>query len=1258
MSQVADPFAAAYDRLTAQRDPFAEAYDKIAGVRAERPDHTEEPDSLSPSAGALPQGGAPVSSSPAVPPSGTVPPEAYVGGGFRLPGGPMRAPTPRDPTLDELMDAQGVPNPTSSIERITGTAVSTGAQALGLAGSRWRDVLTGKRSLAEVVMLPDPAERGGGGSVPGLSAETVRGAGAAASQANTVERFVGGLAGMGPGFTDPKAIAAMIVTHAPTGAVLGSGPVQGMLAVTAKRFGEPVAAAAETILSSTAGLGAFSGTNAMLEGGDIGKATLEGAAQGAVLGGLMAPIAGVGAARGRTMPQDRQGAVRPTDTPEVPPAQPVEPTPAPKAPERGESDAVRTTQAEQAIAPRPPDAPILTRAARTGDIIHLAFDAAGPVPDPKAIKADLRAKGHEAEVVKFQTDFVSGANGLTEYRIDVRGGEEKAAAVYRDLTGGDEQIVNRSTFEGMGDLGQRMQATHAVMGEGLGLGKGKRPKEIASENVQARSELPPLRPQEGGPQGQTAQAGGPGVRQGGRAEPVPEAGEVGAKAAVRSPEKSYGDPAEAMGAAARGSGTVASTATPTPVLRQTFNALSGKTLPKTLAHSEDAANAVVRYASTKVYAPLEARNLDAQVRGEKFYKDEAFDSKLGTVLAEGQLRGLKADLNAAGKTAEAAKVRSLIGGPDSPLKTEADYQAALKDPEIVSAIDRHKRLVQPIAEQQHERLGGKLRSADPATGAFVNMQAVTGDESPMGTGAKGALTEPLRKSSRFTKAFSGTAAVYETRYSALLERMVKGNLSENLKRDAYDALVKNGLAIELPAGSRQPEIGGKPAVRLTIERKGVPRFEAGGELVGARTHTKDLWVRRDVYREVRNALDVDLDASQPWFARAINAVQLAAPTDAFFHSANWLMALAGQPRGKALVADMARQIPGVNVLEATARVMGKAHEVVADSPEIRKQLAEIASIGGGRSPHPEAEGGISRLAQKVNPFAMLGKGVMIGDQAARLVLDDIYKSAADSGLTTYSEAAHRDFINQVGQYNPRLMGKVQRDMRSIGLSPFVVAGRNFNRLAIQKLLQMPAYKAADTNARVRMLATTLTGTTLTLATPALWNFLKTGQAFPKGVPLGAFYGGKDSDGDTWYVDPLKWTGIRRGLRITGLDALGTGVRDHQAWDKVLGHIYHDVLGGALHPWAGPVVDAAVVATTGYGATGYRESPHAKKDQDQYVLNVKTALSHINPALGGMIDAGHRGAKTVPEAAWEYLKALGHAVGVGERRSPRGQVVVP
>lgn len=612
MSQVADPFAAAYDRLTAGRDPFADAYDKIMSSRTDsRPDLADmhpddrgtESSSLSPSAGALPQGGAPVSSSP------TVPPEAYVGGGFRLPGGPMRAPTPRDPTLDELMDAQGVPNPTSSIERITGTAVSTGAQALGLAGSRWRDVLTGKRSLAEVVMLPDPAERGGGGGVPGLSAETVRGAGAAGSQANTVERFVGGLAGMGPGFTDPKAIAAMIVTHAPTGAVLGSGPVQGMLAVTAKRFGEPVAAAAETILSSTAGLGAFSGANAMLEGGDIGKATLEGAAQGAVLGGLMAPIAGVGAARGRTMPQDRPAEARPTDTARAPEAPPEPSKPIVNSLGQGESAAVGTTPAEQAIATSPPDSPTLTRAARTGDIIHLAFDATGPVPDPKTIKADLRAKGHEAEVVKFQTDFVSGANGLTEYRIDVRGGEEKAAAVYRDLTGGDEQIVNRSTFEGVGNLDQRMQAAHAVMGEELGLGKGKKRKpwemargEYISENMSPRlpgelpgvidyhgqahkaevraaiergdpvketvtdsypdlpkglpsekvppvqPKVPPLRPQEGGPQGQTAQAGGGGVQEGGRAEPVPEAGEVKPEPVPTSARKAMVDSdREAMG---------------------------------------------------------------------------------------------------------------------------------------------------------------------------------------------------------------------------------------------------------------------------------------------------------------------------------------------------------------------------------------------------------------------------------------------------------------------------------------------------------------------------------------------------------------------------------------------------------------------------------------------------------------------------------------------------------------------------------------
>jgi hypothetical protein len=116
------------------------------------------------------------------------------------------------------------------------------------------------------------------------------------------------------------------------------------------------------------------------------------------------------------------------------------------------------------------------------------------------------------------------------------------------------------------------------------------------------------------------------------------------------------------------------------------------------------------------------------------------------------------------------------------------------------------------------------------------------------------------------------------------------------------------------------------------------------------------------------------------------------------------------------------------------------------------------------------------------------------------------------------------------------------------------------------------------------------------------------------------------------------------MRITGLQGLLEG--------KSAGDILvHQVGGGLIHPWAGPMVDAAITAITGQNTSGYQEAPHAKRGEDQRLLNIKAALERLNPALGGILEAKQRGAGGVGEAAWEYLKGFGRAVGVGETKPP-------
>ena len=305
--------------------------------------------------------------------------------------------------------------------------------------------------------------------------------------------------------------------------------------------------------------------------------------------------------------------------------------------------------------------------------------------------------------------------------------------------------------------------------------------------------------------------------------------------------------------------------------------LAGKSAPKTSTASAESGNALVRYASSKIAAPLVAESMATDVLGPH-YKDVDFGKKLGAVLVEDRLRGIKDAFTRAGNRRAARKVNSLIGQRDSPFRTEAEFQAALADPEIRAAIDRHKTTVQPTAEAAHEEAGGTLAGPGLNTGAFVNLKAIFegGEEALLSGGGRGNLMNPLRRPSKFSKTAAGTAEKYETDYRTISERMIEGNFQESTKRQMYDQLVSDGLAEMKDPGEPAPEIGGKPAVKFTIERKGVP---AGENKV--RTYVKNLWVRSDLAGEVRQALDVDGPVQRSAIVNAatlLNRIQLAGPT--------------------------------------------------------------------------------------------------------------------------------------------------------------------------------------------------------------------------------------------------------------------------------------------------------------------------------------------------------------------------------------------
>lgn len=660
---------------------------------------------------------------------------------------------------------------------------------------------------------------------------------------------------------------------------------------------------------------------------------------------------------------------------------------------------------------------------------------------------------------------------------------------------------------------------------------------------------------------------------------------------------------------------------PAPV--KTFLAqMAGHAAPVTSTLAPESGNALVRYASAAIAAPELAKTYAADVLGSHIH-DPAFADRLGSTLVEDRLRGVKAGILAAAQAAtdpqakadllaQAQQVGSLVGQKGSQFATEADFKAALADPEIQAAIGRHKEMLEPFTEQMHSDLGGRKATPGPNTGAFVNLEAILQDENgnpvnqdgkPIQGASRGNLTNPLKRGSRFNQQALGTGTNYVTDYNAIARRMVSGNFEETAKRQLYDQLHSDGLAVELPPGQKPPQIGGDRPVQFNVERRGQP-----GPNGTTMTKVTNLWVDKRIASEVRQALNTDgpvSGAGARMVANAINRIQLAGPTDAVYHVANIMSRIAGTQGGKNVMIDLARKLPGVNVLDAVSRIALRAKQVVADDAPVRRQIASLARIGATRAE-----------SDKAGP---MGKMIELIDRSARLVSADMHQNLVDRGLAADTESGRREFVNRVGNYNARLASWTARAAKEWGISPFITAGRTFNRLGREAMSTSPKVQTAGLGAELRMRAVEAAGLAASLtAIPMTINHLISGSptGYP-GTPVGAI-SWKDKNGKLITVDPLQWTGARRGMRITGVNAAVNGILNRQEPGKIMDNAAHDVWGGIIHPWAGPVVNAASTLVTGKNAGQFQQAPTAKMGQSQAVLNAKAVPEQFNPLVASTI----------------------------------------
>lgn len=648
--------------------------------------------------------------------------------------------------------------------------------------------------------------------------------------------------------------------------------------------------------------------------------------------------------------------------------------------------------------------------------------------------------------------------------------------------------------------------------------------------------------------------------------------------------------------------------------------IKGGSAPKTTRANRSAGEAVVRHASADTAAPRIADALYSKVfQGA----DEATANKMMAVLTEDNLR----DIGEKSKDA----VATLVGQHEgAAFKSEAEYQAALQDPKIQELIGRWKKHVNEYMNDTFRTLKGldaseELLGRGKQTGARINLKAVREDGDVL-TGGSGNINAARRNFSAFAKRATGQAEAYDTNAKAVLENSVARTWSKATRVRMLNSLINTGLAKFAEPGQQVKDIGGEPVSAIDV------KIPEGGQQI-----SKTLYVKSSLMQEIRGALGTDIAPEPIPAVKLMNTISLYGPLDSIFHVANVLTGITSSPGAQTFLGEVARKIPGANIADTLARVAHAGYEVVKGSPEIQQKLAELAKEGSLRGRDHD---GIS------------GKVIGLVDEASRIALDKMFDNLVKRGLMQDTPTSRREFINSAtGQYQIRLQGYVTRWLRQYGISPFITAGSTFNRLGIKALAGGFGGEATSKSAARQMRATQIVGNIVVpVVTAAAINaLLGADDEDKKDVPLGGIYLGRDEKGKPKYYDLLKFSGIRRGLNVSGLGPALEAVLAGRSPSKAFDEGVRTAFNSNIHPIAGPAAKALYSGATGNElAMGLPGGPMAQPGESQMMENIAFGAKKVNPLIEGAVDSYREtttGKKSKSGSLSESLqKTLGSAAG--------------
>lgn len=625
--------------------------------------------------------------------------------------------------------------------------------------------------------------------------------------------------------------------------------------------------------------------------------------------------------------------------------------------------------------------------------------------------------------------------------------------------------------------------------------------------------------------------------------------------------------------------------------------------------------------------------------------------------------------------AQVPKGADPLGPEASPFQNEADYRAALADPEYAAAADRYFKIVGGHMEANLRKYLGlkdtdQLSTPTQMPGKPVNLMPWRpGDGKPqagvvMTTGGTGGLTGHKARQYKFARRAKGSAAGYNIDAGHMIENALVNSEKTVAKAEMYRVHEAEGLMRRVKPGT-DTEFGGKAAKVLPDVFKargpGVERAEQG---------KTEAAYHPDVYPEVLAAMRMDrvgeLSKNVPQLA-AFKAVSNATTQanllfslgEITSHSKNLLTSLFQGARGRDIVSNLYKQYKGDKAF--VDRVIELARIGAMKAPGL-----DTGTVSEFLAPRLSAKAN-ARLetAGKFNPNRYTTMFLDALDKASRVALDDAATRLQKRGVRV-DETMRRNFVNQIGNYDKGTQSRFVALLRELGVGPFATAGSNFWAQGIRSLTGEVGFRTGDRGMDVRLRAEKLLRTYAVLGAAQAANTLLWGNPFgDDDTPLGSVKVA-NKDGKVTYFDLTNLTGMTRGMRAVGALAVLDGMRQGHTAGEIADAAVKDVESGVSHPAMGPAVQSAWILQTGRDTLGRQvaDSPSqartpagrqraermGKPDPgaSEKWLNLQAVLWNLNPTAATVFGKD-RPSTAEPVGAWERLNRLAGPYGLKTRK---------